>query len=100
MLFGTHFWLLWLCDGIALCSGLTVDRSPDAQAAINLFLGNFVPVAGKPALWDLDSDYYLHYSSGDGAAFYHSMWHSSCMPHCYAVFGITAVDLRHQADQD
>lgn len=36
----------------------------EKQAAINLFLGNFVPQAGRPALWDLDSDYYLHYSSG------------------------------------
>lgn len=24
------------------------------------FLGNFVPEAGKPALWELDTDYYLH----------------------------------------
>lgn len=32
----------------------------DKQDALNLFLGNFVPAAGQPAIWDLDSDYYLH----------------------------------------
>lgn len=26
------------------------------------FLGYFQPQEGKPALWDLDSDYYLHVS--------------------------------------
>jgi len=30
------------------------------QDAINLFLGNYVPAPGLPALWDLDTDYYLH----------------------------------------
>ncbi|KAF7127863.1 hypothetical protein RHSIM_Rhsim11G0054800 [Rhododendron simsii] len=34
----------------------------DKQDAINLFLGYFQPQEGKPALWDLDSDYYLHVS--------------------------------------
>ncbi|CAM6086971.1 unnamed protein product [Calypogeia fissa] len=32
----------------------------EKQDAINLFLGHFQPQDGKPALWDLDSDYYLH----------------------------------------
>lgn len=32
----------------------------EKQDAINLFLGNFVPEPGRPALWQLDSDYYLH----------------------------------------
>ncbi|KAK9823645.1 hypothetical protein WJX72_004414 [[Myrmecia] bisecta] len=32
----------------------------EKQDAINIFLGNFVPVLGQPAVWDLDSDYYLH----------------------------------------
>jgi hypothetical protein len=32
----------------------------DKQAAINLLLGNFVPQAGRPQLWELGSDYYLH----------------------------------------
>lgn len=30
------------------------------QDAINLFLGNFVWEKGKPMLWDLTTDYYLH----------------------------------------
>ncbi|KAK3261047.1 hypothetical protein CYMTET_30031, partial [Cymbomonas tetramitiformis] len=34
----------------------------EKQDAINLFLGHFVPEPGKPALWDLESDCYLHYS--------------------------------------
>ncbi|KAJ3681440.1 hypothetical protein LUZ60_015929 [Juncus effusus] len=34
----------------------------EKQDAINLFLGYFKPQEGKPALWDLDSDYYLHVS--------------------------------------
>lgn len=27
---------------------------------MNLFLGNFVPQHDQPALWQLDSDYFLH----------------------------------------
>uniref|UniRef100_A0A7N0VMF0 SAC domain-containing protein n=1 Tax=Kalanchoe fedtschenkoi TaxID=63787 RepID=A0A7N0VMF0_KALFE len=34
----------------------------EKQDAINLFLGYFKPKEGKPALWELDSDYYLHVS--------------------------------------
>ncbi|GMI89811.1 suppressor of actin 1 [Hibiscus trionum] len=38
----------------------------EKQDAINLFLGYFQPKEGKPALWELDSDYYLHVSgTGD-----------------------------------
>ncbi|GAQ79856.1 Sac domain-containing Phosphoinositide Phosphatase [Klebsormidium nitens] len=32
----------------------------EKQDAINLFLGHFVPEENKPALWELDNDYYLH----------------------------------------
>ncbi|KAK1371764.1 Phosphoinositide phosphatase SAC1 [Heracleum sosnowskyi] len=32
----------------------------EKQDAINLFLGYFKPQEGKPTIWDLDSDYYLH----------------------------------------
>ncbi|XP_065881118.1 phosphatidylinositol-3-phosphatase SAC1 isoform X2 [Euphorbia lathyris] len=32
----------------------------EKQDAINLFLGYFRPQEGKPALWELDTDYYLH----------------------------------------
>ncbi|CAN7042906.1 unnamed protein product [Brassica oleracea var. botrytis] len=32
----------------------------EKQDAINLFLGYIQPQDGKPALWELDSDYYLH----------------------------------------
>ncbi|KAJ0085137.1 hypothetical protein Patl1_07187 [Pistacia atlantica] len=34
----------------------------EKQDAINLFLGYLKPQEGKPALWELDSDYYLHFS--------------------------------------
>ncbi|KAF4366387.1 hypothetical protein F8388_018835 [Cannabis sativa] len=34
----------------------------EKQDAMNLFLGYFKPQEGKPALWELDSDYYLHVS--------------------------------------
>ncbi|KAL3684409.1 hypothetical protein R1sor_002431 [Riccia sorocarpa] len=37
----------------------------EKQDAINLFLGRFQPQEGKPALWDLDSDHYLHVSGGE-----------------------------------
>ncbi|KAL0927812.1 hypothetical protein M5K25_002023 [Dendrobium thyrsiflorum] len=37
----------------------------EKQDAINLFLGHFQPEEGKPALWELDSDYYLHVSGTD-----------------------------------
>lgn len=32
------------------------------QEAYNLFLGNYVYVKGQPMLWELSTDYYLHYS--------------------------------------
>ncbi|CAL9085851.1 unnamed protein product [Musa textilis] len=32
----------------------------EKQDAINLFLGYFQPQEGKPALWELETDYYLH----------------------------------------
>ncbi|XP_028761182.1 phosphoinositide phosphatase SAC1-like [Neltuma alba] len=34
----------------------------EKQDAINLFLGCFQPQEGKPALWELESDYHLHVS--------------------------------------
>jgi len=39
----------------------------DKQAALNLFLGNFWPETGKPTLWDLDTDYYLHAAKANDA---------------------------------
>ncbi|XP_031263454.1 phosphoinositide phosphatase SAC1-like [Pistacia vera] len=41
---------------------LSSDTDGEKQDAINLFLGYFKPQEGKPALWELDSDYYLHVS--------------------------------------
>lgn len=38
----------------------------DKQMAINLFLGNFIPEKGRPALWELDTDNYLHFTAGGG----------------------------------
>lgn len=32
------------------------------QAAMNIFLGYFVPSSSRTALWDLDDDYFLHNS--------------------------------------
>ena len=42
------------------------DADADKQAAINLFLGLFVPQEGKPTIWELQTDYFLHHD--DGAA--------------------------------
>lgn len=42
-----------------------VATDADKQDAINLFLGNFVPAPGAPALWELESDVYLHNSAGE-----------------------------------
>eukprot|EP00976_Prorocentrum_cordatum_P047830 965922-Prorocentrum_minimum.AAC.1 len=33
---------------------------------MNLFLGHFEPQVGRPAVWELESDYYLHSSPGSG----------------------------------
>ncbi|KAJ0082496.1 hypothetical protein Patl1_10743 [Pistacia atlantica] len=41
---------------------LSSDTDGEKQDAINLFLGYFKPQEGKPAPWELDSDYYLHVS--------------------------------------
>jgi hypothetical protein len=32
----------------------------EKQQAMNLFLGNFVPQPGRPAVWELESDSFLH----------------------------------------
>ena len=36
----------------------------EKQHAMNLFLGNFVPQPGKPAVWELESDSFLHAGAG------------------------------------
>lgn len=41
-------------------SNTFTDR--EKQDAMNLFLGHFRPEEGKPALWELETDYYLHVS--------------------------------------
>ena len=40
----------------------------EKQDALNLFLGNYIPLPGQPAIWDLDSDYYLHSGQGPGSS--------------------------------
>ncbi|GMH00340.1 hypothetical protein Nepgr_002179 [Nepenthes gracilis] len=46
----------------------------EKQDAINLFLGYFKPREGKPALWELDSDYYLHVAGiGEDNNSFHSL---------------------------
>ncbi|XP_033230009.1 polyphosphoinositide phosphatase isoform X3 [Belonocnema kinseyi] len=35
----------------------------EKQHTINLFLGLFVPVEGKPPIWELVTDYYLHHKT-------------------------------------
>ncbi|CAN6475704.1 unnamed protein product [Victoria cruziana] len=46
----------------------------EKQDAMNLFLGYFQPQEGKPALWELDSDYYLHVTGmGEESAQYNSL---------------------------
>ena len=32
----------------------------EKQDAVNLFLGNYIPIPGQPPIWQLDSDSYLH----------------------------------------
>lgn len=41
----------------------------EEQDAINLFLGYFQPQEGKPTLWELDSDNYLHAGANGDEAF-------------------------------
>jgi phosphatidylinositol 3,5-bisphosphate 5-phosphatase len=36
----------------------------EKQHAMNLFLGHFVPEPGKPAVWELESDSFLHAGAG------------------------------------
>ncbi|XP_030850291.1 polyphosphoinositide phosphatase isoform X2 [Strongylocentrotus purpuratus] len=38
----------------------------DKQSAINLFLGVFTPREGRPNLWELPTDYYLHHTDASG----------------------------------
>jgi len=57
-LFLTLLSLHWLAGCRRFYSNAYTDA--EKQDAINLFLGNFIPEVGKPALWELDSDYYLH----------------------------------------
>ncbi|XP_072036306.1 LOW QUALITY PROTEIN: polyphosphoinositide phosphatase-like [Amphiura filiformis] len=38
----------------------------DKQSAMNLFLGVFQPIAGRPNMWDLHTDYYLHHTEAQG----------------------------------
>lgn len=46
----------------------------EKQDAINLFLGNFVPQHGHAALWELDSDYFLHAGMVSTGAVSYLLW--------------------------
>ncbi len=52
----------------------------EKQDAINLFLGNFVPHHGHAALWELDSDYFLH-AGMDSIYFLHAAMDSDHFLH-------------------
>ncbi|XP_004348141.1 sac domain-containing inositol phosphatase 3 [Capsaspora owczarzaki ATCC 30864] len=57
----------------------------DKQGAINLFLGTFVPHAARPSLWEIQSDYYLHYHDPAGGYWmpswrYRHWWSKSSLP--------------------
>nr|CAB3479686.1 unnamed protein product [Digitaria exilis] len=57
----------------------------EKQDAINLFLGYFQPQEGKPALWELDTDYYLHVTTaGDDTS---DSYHLSSTPGNNAFLG-------------
>lgn len=51
---------LELCRAIKCTSCLT---DADRQDSINLFLGVFKPTEGKPHLWELPTDFYLHHKN-------------------------------------
>ena len=48
----------WLTSAQRFYSATITDA--EKQDAINLFLGHFVPQRGRPALWELDNDVWLH----------------------------------------
>ena len=48
----------WLTSAQRFYSATVTDG--EKQDAINLFLGHFVPQRGRPALWELDNDVWLH----------------------------------------
>ncbi|KAM3211569.1 hypothetical protein ACQJBY_064987 [Aegilops geniculata] len=52
----------------------------EKQDAINLFLGYFQPQEGKPALWDLDTDYYLHVTTAGDDSYHLSSPHGNNVP--------------------
>lgn len=45
----------------AKCASYQTDA--DRQDSINLFLGVFKPAEGKPHLWELPTDFYLHHKN-------------------------------------
>lgn len=52
-------------NGLELCSAPGIKcasclTDADRQDSINLFLGVFKPAEGKPHLWELPTDFYLH----------------------------------------
>lgn len=55
-------------NGLELCSAPGVKcasclTDADRQDSINLFLGVFKPAEGKPHLWELPTDFYLHHKN-------------------------------------
>lgn len=55
-------------NGLKLCSAPGVKcasclTDADRQDSINLFLGVFKPAEGKPHLWELPTDFYLHHKN-------------------------------------
>jgi phosphatidylinositol 3,5-bisphosphate 5-phosphatase len=51
----------------------------EKQHAMNLFLGNFVPEHGKPALWELESDIYLHAGLLHALLLFYILFSSCCL---------------------
>ena len=45
-----------------------VCADSEKQQAINLFLGVFVPRPGKPNIWEMQTDFYLHNEAAAGTA--------------------------------
>lgn len=52
----------------------------EKQHAMNLFLGNFVPEPGKPAVWELESDSFLHAGAGAACSMHAMPCHASPTP--------------------
>lgn len=83
-------------NGLELCRAPGVNcasclTDADRQDSINLFLGVFKPAEGKPHLWELPTDFYLHHKNTLGLSQTRQRYFAVLV---FVLFGIALINFK------